>query len=72
MSVSGICQVCESREADRSCPTCGRVVCDADFEEGPGVCVICAGETGGEGPADAGGPGGGGEDDLGPGPNTQT
>ena len=66
MSVSGICQICESREAEHSCSRCGRVVCDADFEEGPGVCAICTGDAGGRGDADEEPTGMGGEEDVGP------
>ena len=44
MSVSGLCQICETREATNQCANCGALVCDRDFERGAGICVQCAGE----------------------------
>lgn len=49
MSISGLCQVCETRQAEHQCTNCGALVCDVDFERGPGLCVNCAaGVQGGE------------------------
>lgn len=62
MSVSGLCQVCEQRQADRSCPRCGRVVCEVHYDEGMGYCTVCATElrqARGEGDAGEDVPGGG-------------
>ena len=46
MSVTGLCQVCESAEAVHQCPRCGTLVCEAHFDEAAGLCVTCAAETG--------------------------
>lgn len=60
MSVSGLCQVCESAEADHTCGRCGRLVCENHYEDGAGLCVECAssadprGEQGSTVPEDAG------------------
>lgn len=42
MSVSGLCQICESRPADRRCTNCGTFACEAHFERDVGLCVDCA------------------------------
>ncbi|MFB6135185.1 MAG: hypothetical protein ABEJ04_00310 [Halobacteriaceae archaeon] len=46
MSVTGVCQICESAEAVHACDRCGRVVCADHFDEAVGLCVECAAETG--------------------------
>ena len=61
MSISGLCQICESREAKRQCNNCGALVCDADFEDATGVCVQCAS---GRGDVDPTGDPGGRDDDV--------
>jgi len=42
MSVTGICQICESAEATFACDRCGRVVCDAHYDRETGLCTECA------------------------------
>ncbi|MDQ2049768.1 hypothetical protein RBH26_04665 [Natronolimnohabitans sp. A-GB9] len=42
MSVSGLCQICESQPAQHRCPNCGTLACDDHFEESRGICVDCA------------------------------
>lgn len=42
MSVSGLCQICESAEASFRCEMCGNLVCTEHFDEAMGVCVECA------------------------------
>lgn len=44
MSISGLCQICETREATNQCDSCGSLVCDRDYERGVGICVQCAGD----------------------------
>ncbi|WP_121744555.1 hypothetical protein [Natronorubrum halophilum] len=45
MSVSGLCQICESRPAQERCANCGTLACEIHFEEGKGLCVECAGQA---------------------------
>jgi len=47
MSVSGLCSVCETREARQGCELCGALVCDEHFEPSRGLCVECASGGGG-------------------------
>ncbi|USZ67645.1 hypothetical protein NGM10_13020 [Halorussus salilacus] len=42
MSVTGLCQICESREAEHSCPNCGNQVCERHWNDGMDLCVQCA------------------------------
>ncbi|MFB6189714.1 MAG: hypothetical protein ABEI57_07495 [Halapricum sp.] len=42
MSVTGVCDICERRTAEHSCPQCGAVVCDEHFDDEFGVCMRCA------------------------------
>ncbi|MFC4552081.1 MULTISPECIES: hypothetical protein [Halorussus] len=42
MSVSGLCQICESREAEHSCPNCGTLACEKHWNEEFDLCVQCA------------------------------
>jgi len=46
MSVSGLCEVCTTREANNVCDRCGTVVCDEHVDETTGYCVECATELG--------------------------
>lgn len=46
MSLSGLCQVCESREAKHTCTQCGTAVCDEHFDRTSGLCVRCADTSG--------------------------
>ncbi|MFD1685725.1 zinc finger HIT domain-containing protein [Halobellus litoreus] len=48
MSVTGVCQVCERREAEYACHRCGAAVCSVHFETEQGVCVHCADPEGRE------------------------
>ena len=45
MSVSGLCQICEEREAEYTCDNCGRVVCGEHYDEDSGLCTECAREA---------------------------
>jgi hypothetical protein len=54
MSVSGLCSVCETREARYSCENCGALVCQAHYQESRGVCADCACGGGGRRVTDAG------------------
>jgi hypothetical protein len=70
MSLSGLCQVCESREATHVCDSCGNAVCDVHFDEDHGVCTVCAaaaGRGGGQDDVSPGSGGGSGRDDVSPG-----
>jgi hypothetical protein len=42
MSFSGVCQSCESAEADYACTECGDFVCASHFDRGSRSCVDCA------------------------------
>ncbi|KTG09230.1 hypothetical protein AUR64_15680 [Haloprofundus marisrubri] len=42
MSVSGVCQVCESAEASQTCPNCGAMVCSEHYDRELSICVRCA------------------------------
>ncbi|SDJ66851.1 hypothetical protein [Natronorubrum texcoconense] len=42
MSVSGLCQICESRPAQERCANCGTLACDVHFEDPKELCVQCA------------------------------
>ncbi|WP_049985008.1 zinc finger HIT domain-containing protein [Halobellus rufus] len=48
MSVTGLCQICERREAEYACHRCGAAVCSIHFETEQGVCVNCASAEGTE------------------------
>jgi len=45
MSVTGVCSVCGSADANRVCDRCGNVVCE-DHHDPKGVCTECAAEMG--------------------------
>jgi ribosomal protein L37AE/L43A len=47
MSVSTLCEVCESRTADYSCSHCGQMVCERHFDTDSGYCVDCESRFGG-------------------------
>lgn len=63
MSVTGLCQICESAEADHTCDRCGAVVCDSHFDSQRGICSQCLTElpSGQDVPDERNGPG---EDDV--------
>ncbi|AFK51156.1 hypothetical protein TCELL_0732 [Thermogladius calderae 1633] len=37
-----LCDICESRPAVLKCPSCGRWVCEEDFDYSKNLCVVCA------------------------------
>ncbi|ELY76745.1 hypothetical protein [Natrinema pallidum] len=45
MSVSGLCQICESRPAKERCSNCGTLACEGHFEESTGLCADCASQA---------------------------
>ncbi|NHN41473.1 hypothetical protein G9C85_07450 [Halorubellus sp. JP-L1] len=45
MSVSGLCQICESAQAVDRCERCGALACDTHYERDPGLCATCLAET---------------------------
>lgn len=45
MSVSGLCQICESRQAQERCDNCGNLVCAQHYEGGLGLCADCAAQA---------------------------
>jgi hypothetical protein len=46
MSVSGLCRVCQSSEADDSCDRCGQLVCEEHLDDRTHRCVECVAELG--------------------------
>jgi hypothetical protein len=46
MSVSGLCEICTTREAEHVCDRCGSMVCDEHVDETTGYCVECVAELG--------------------------
>ncbi|WP_158055845.1 eL43 family ribosomal protein [Halorussus halophilus] len=42
MSVTGLCQICEQREAKHSCPNCGTLACERHWNEETDLCEQCA------------------------------
>lgn len=44
MSVSGLCEICGSAEADDRCQRCGTIVCEDHRDDRRGVCADCAAE----------------------------
>lgn len=67
MSFSGLCQVCESAEADYACDQCGTQVCEKHYDQTHSVCVQCASvlDEGGDRPGETRPHDG--EEDTGPG-----
>ncbi|MBZ6495919.1 hypothetical protein [Natrinema longum] len=45
MSVSGLCQICESRPAANRCPNCGTLACEVHFDESLRLCADCASQA---------------------------
>ncbi|MFB1065768.1 hypothetical protein [Natrinema sp. H-ect4] len=45
MSVSGLCQICESRPAQERCSNCGTLVCAIHYEDSMGLCADCASQA---------------------------
>lgn len=55
MSVAGLCQVCQTANAERRCDRCGTLVCPDHHDDQRGVCVECVvdmGPSDGSGPSD--------------------
>jgi len=46
MSISGLCEIGEKREAAHVCQRCGGAVCDNHYVDELGVCVNCADQSG--------------------------
>ena len=42
MSVTGLCQICESRTAVDRCDNCGTFACEQHYERSLGLCADCA------------------------------
>lgn len=42
MSVTGLCQICESRPAQDRCDNCGTLACSVHYERDKGLCADCA------------------------------
>ena len=47
MSVSGLCQICESAEAQFRCESCGALVCGNHYDREADACADCTGAGGG-------------------------
>lgn len=45
MSVSGLCQICESRPAQARCDNCGTLACEQHYERDLGLCADCAAQA---------------------------
>ncbi|SDQ88634.1 hypothetical protein [Natronobacterium texcoconense] len=45
MSVSGLCQICESRPAQQRCGNCGTLTCLQHYERDKGLCADCAAQA---------------------------
>lgn len=56
MSVSELCQICESRPADYTCERCGRTVCSQHYDDSLSLCLDCS-EGSGSGSNEPTGPG---------------
>ena len=54
MSVSGLCEICESAQANHRCERCGTLACAAHYDTGLGVCTECAEVVSGEEDVDRG------------------
>ena len=46
MSLSGLCQICESNEAEYTCTQCGTPVCEKHYQRDNGLCIRCAERSG--------------------------
>ena len=46
MSITGLCQICESARARHSCARCGALVCEDHYEPERGMCMDCAKASG--------------------------
>ena len=48
MSVTGLCQICESRPAEHQCGNCGTLACSVHYERELGLCADCAARARGD------------------------
>lgn len=48
MSVSGLCEICESNPVEDGCDHCGRLVCEDHYDHSTGMCTSCLAEFGGK------------------------
>lgn len=55
MSVSGLCQVCETEPAVERCKHCGALVCSEHYDREYGACLDCASSFRNRGPGNASG-----------------
>lgn len=46
MSISGLCQICESETAEHDCTRCGMLVCDTHYDTETQLCAQCASQAG--------------------------
>lgn len=46
MSIAGLCQICESAEANHRCERCVSLVCTAHYDAASGYCRDCKVELG--------------------------
>lgn len=65
MSVSGLCQICETAEAVDNCTHCGALACDRHLDDETWLCTSCASELNrGAGGGDTGSERGGKNEDV--------
>lgn len=50
MSVSGLCEICESNPIEDQCDLCGRLVCAEHYDADSGLCTDCLSKFGGTRP----------------------
>jgi hypothetical protein len=48
MSVTGLCQICATAEAEESCQRCGKLVCERHYENSVEQCAECTAGGGGQ------------------------
>ena len=46
MSLSGLCQICESNEAEYTCAQCGTPVCKEHYQRDKSLCTRCVERSG--------------------------
>lgn len=46
MSVTGLCEICESKTVTDGCDRCGRLVCEDHYDRDSGFCTDCRAEIG--------------------------
>ena len=45
MSVSGLCQICETRRASERCDNCGALACEQHYDRELDLCADCAAQA---------------------------